>query len=193
MPTQEFNELITARRTLNRVSGIEIPDGASITALHIGADNQEALVVETPRELTVSQLRKIHKDRLVAVVLLFAACAYPSPSTEAPPPTVAFSVEQAEQAGMLWANSIGIAQLDPDVWRTRLEEMCELGVWEKAVAADLAGKYVEADAHLSSRAPGVGAVDIGDATNALWGAGIQVCAERYPAGYEVDGPPFPEG
>lgn len=63
MSTKKFNELIAARRTLNRVSGIEVPNGASISALHIGADNQEALVVETPGALTAGQLRKVHKDR----------------------------------------------------------------------------------------------------------------------------------
>lgn len=125
------------------------------------------------------------------LLALMASC------TSGPTPTTttgaAFTPAQLELVAGLWTNSIGLHRPDADLWQVRLTEMCDKGVWETNVAVDLAAKYVGEDEAFSVRAPAAGPVDMGEAANALWVMGVQVCVDRYPDGYEVVGPPFGPG
>jgi len=110
--------------------------------------------------------------------------------------TTAFPIEMTDEALLpvysTWVNMLGLRQLDPAIWRSRLSEACTLGVWNKTVAVDLATRYIAEDASLSARTPEQGPPSVEDAADALWLMAVQpgVCRDRYPAAAIEAGPPF---
>ncbi|MCP4305680.1 MAG: hypothetical protein GY926_15235 [bacterium] len=48
----------------------------------------------------------------------------------------------------IWANSVGLNQMNEDVWRSRLDDICASGTDLR----ELADLYIQEDAHLSVRA-----------------------------------------
>jgi len=110
--------------------------------------------------------------------------------------TTAFPIEMTDealrQAYLTWVNMLGLRQLDPAVWRSRLSEACTLGVWNKTVAVDLATRYIAEDAALSANSPGQQSPSVEDAADALWIMAVQpgVCRDRFPAAAIDEGPPF---
>ncbi len=91
-----------------------------------------------------------------------------------------------------WVNMTGLRQLDPAVWRRRLDEACTQGVWDKTVAVELATKYIAEDeaAFLSGRTPDQAPTTVEDAADALWLMALQVCRDTFPADAIEAGPPF---
>jgi len=132
----------------------------------------------------------------VAAMLVLATvvggCGTPSSSEDTTAVTIDMTDEALFPAYSTWVNMLGLRQLDPAVWRSRLSEACTLGVWDKTVAVDLATRYIAEDASLAARTPGQGPPSVEDAADALWLMAVQpgVCKDRYPAAAIEAGPPF---
>jgi len=50
----------------------------------------------------------------------------------------------------IWVNSVGLNQMDTDVWRSRLDDICA----SNTDLRELADVYIQQDAHLSVRSDG---------------------------------------
>lgn len=90
-----------------------------------------------------------------------------------------------------WINQLGLERDEPQVWRSRLEEACSQGVWDRTVAVALAERYVKEDAHLGGTADDSAPSPSKEAAaDALWLMAVEVCRDRFPAGAVEEGPPF---
>ncbi|GBE20672.1 MAG TPA: hypothetical protein ENH00_03195 [Actinobacteria bacterium] len=136
---------------------------------------------------------------LIGVVIVAGGCAAGSAIGGTTTDTIgvttaAFPVDMTDEAlrsvSSTWVNMLGLRQLDPAVWRRRLSEACTLGVWNKTVAVDLAGRYIAVDASVSPRTPDEGPPTVEDGADALWLMALQVCRDRFAADAIDAGPPF---
>lgn len=126
----------------------------------------------------------------IVVTALAPACAQTEVRTEfvALQPIGATQEEVSTQAAT-WVNSLGLVQLDPDIWRIRLNRACGEGVWEEDVALELATEFIAEDLLLSHRSPDMGDPTLLEGTQALWIMARQVCGDRFPEGTIEAGPP----
>ena len=97
--------------------------------------------------------------------------------------------EELRPAVVTWVNQTGLVEDDSAVWRERLSEACDQGVWDDDVAGHLADRYVDDDLDLAME----GVSDSNDlrarAAQALWIMAVQVCGDEFPDGEIEEGPP----
>jgi hypothetical protein len=105
--------------------------------------------------------------------------------------TLVVSDELLGSVTATWVNMLGLDQQDPDIWRSRLNQACTLGVWDKTVAVSLATRYIDEDIPTSVRSEAMGPPSVENAANALWLMAIQVCRDKFPDEAIAAGPPFP--
>lgn len=88
-----------------------------------------------------------------------------------------------------WVNQTGLVEDDAAVWRQRLTEACDQGVWDDDVAERLADRYVDEDLGVAMEGVSDGEELRDRAAQALWIMAVQVCRNAFPAGEIEEGPP----
>lgn len=131
------------------------------------------------------------KVRLLALLALLAgACNSASTVTAADPTEATAPPAVLAGAAATWLNDLGLNQTEPDVWRPRLKRACEEGVWDPAVAEQLAAEFIASDLSLSVRGAG-GAPSAAEGARSLWLMAVQVCPDSFPTEAIEGGPPEP--
>ena len=97
--------------------------------------------------------------------------------------------EELRPAVVTWVNSTGLVEDDASIWRQRLTEACDQGVWDDDVAERLADRYVDEDLAVAMEGVSDGEELRGMAAQAIWIMAVQVCGDAYPEGEIEDGPP----
>ena len=97
--------------------------------------------------------------------------------------------EELRPAVLTWVNTTGLVKEDADLWRERLTEACDQGVWDDEVAERLIHRYVDED--LDAAMEGVSdSEELRErAAQALWIMAVQVCRDDFPEGEIEEGPP----
>ena len=115
------------------------------------------------------------------LVVLLAACAGGD--------SLDVTDEELGPAVVTWVNQTFLVEDDIDLWRQRLTEACDQGVWDDEVAERLADRYVDDD--LDAAMEGVSDSEElrGRAAQALWIMAVQVCRDDFPEGEIEEGPP----
>jgi hypothetical protein len=90
-----------------------------------------------------------------------------------------------------WATGIGLVQLDPAVWETRLEQACAEGVWEQEVAERLAAGFIAEDLATVEQVDGILDPTPEAGAQMLWIMSERYCGETFPPG-AIDNPWFGE-
>jgi len=150
---------------------------------------------------------------LVALLILVAACGTPQSTSDSTASTVTTSPESGTPASTggnpsgsqieitddelaiqipNWPNFIGLGQIDPDVWRQRLQRSCAEGVWDHEVAERLAAEFIQEDLPLSVRGDDSVPETVAGA-QALWLMARNSCGELVPPGTIEKGPPGRSG
>lgn len=92
---------------------------------------------------------------------------------------------------MTWYIGMGLAQLDPDVWQTRLDRACAQQFWQNHDAMRALGdEFVASDVPLSVRAPDSDPADFPDAYSTLWVMALNHCRDLVPIEVVEEGPPI---
>lgn len=99
------------------------------------------------------------------------------------------SDEEIKTVAATWVNQLGLAQTDPHVWRDRLTEACNDGVWNPDIAFELADRYVAEDQETYPGGDDATPPSTEEAANALWTMAAQVCRDSFPPGAIDAGPP----
>lgn len=117
----------------------------------------------------------------VGVLVIATACSQGS--------SLDVTDEELRPAVGTWVNTTGLLEDDADLWRQRLSEACDQGVWDDDIAGRLADRYVDDD--LDAAMEGVSDSEElrGRAAQALWIMAVQVCREDFPEGEIEQGPP----
>jgi hypothetical protein len=97
--------------------------------------------------------------------------------------------EELRPAVVTWVNQTGLVEDDADVWRQRLTEACDQGIWDDEVAMELADRYVDEDLDVAMEGVSDGTQLRARAAQALWIMAVQVCRDDFPVGEIEDGPP----
>lgn len=97
--------------------------------------------------------------------------------------------EELRPAVVTWVNGTGLVEDDPAVWRQRLTEACDQGVWEDDVAERLADRYVDEDLDVAMEGVSDGRELRERAAQTLWIMSVQVCGDEFPEGEIDEGPP----
>ena len=127
--------------------------------------------------------RAVGRVVLLALVLTVGGCteeAYELQVTDA---------ELSTQV-LTWPNFTGLPQVDPGVWRERLERACTEGVSDHDVARSLASEFFAEDARLG-RPPDAAPPEEAEAAAALWLMARNTCPEQFTGEDISRGPPFP--
>ncbi|HEY5651446.1 MAG TPA: hypothetical protein VIW46_08375 [Acidimicrobiia bacterium] len=90
---------------------------------------------------------------------------------------------------LTWVNSTGLVEGEVTVWRQRLTQACDQGVWDDDVARQLAERYVGEDQDVAMEGVSDGDELRARAAQALWIMAVQVCPDEFPPGEIEDGPP----
>ena len=125
---------------------------------------------------------------VMSIALLVAACGG-TDGTE----TDVLELDDATilEATRTWANQLGLAETDVDLWRERLQRACRDGVWVDEVARDLAAEFIAADLAKSVRDESRSDPTVGEGAQALWLMSVQVCRDAFPPEAIEAGPPSP--
>ncbi len=97
--------------------------------------------------------------------------------------------EQLRPAVVTWVNTTGLVEDDADLWRQRLAEACDQGVWDDDIAGRLADRYVDEDLDVAMEGVTEGEELRHRAAQALWIMAVQVCGDDFPEGEIEEGPP----
>ena len=97
--------------------------------------------------------------------------------------------EELRPAVLCWVNATGLVEDDADLWRRRLTEACDRGVWDDEVAKRLADQYVDEDLDVAMEGVSDSEEMRRRASQALWIMAVQVCREGFPDGEIEEGPP----
>jgi hypothetical protein len=97
--------------------------------------------------------------------------------------------EELGPAVVTWVNQTGLVEDDADVWRQRLTDACDQGVWDDGVAERLADRYVTEDLDVAMEGVSDGEELRARAAEALWIMAVQVCDDDFPEGEIEEGPP----
>lgn len=97
--------------------------------------------------------------------------------------------EQLRPAVVTWVNLTGLVEDDAAVWRERLSEACDQGVWDDDVAGQLADRYVDDDLDVAMEGVSDGNELRARAAQALWIMAVQVCDDDFPEEEIEEGPP----
>ena len=114
---------------------------------------------------------------VLAVMIVVAGCGEDT-GVDAPPIDV--SDEELAPQIATWVNMLGLAQTDPEVWRERLGRACTDGVWDPAVAIQLAAEFMDEDEAVSIRGEGSETPTVEDGALALWLMAVNVCRDAFP-------------
>ncbi len=151
----------------------------------------------------------VRRCALVVLVVVVAACT----GTSAPPDTVSPEAIAARSRADLaelrtvpeplrgsiqtWLNGVGLAQLDADIWRGRLDRTCAEEFWihtaalhalgDEFVAADQA--FVAADPVLAAMHAELPQIDMRSAYVSLWTMALNHCRDLVPLEVVRAGPP----
>jgi hypothetical protein len=117
----------------------------------------------------------------VLLVVVVSACSEPA--------TLEVTDEELRPVVVTWVNSTGLVEDDADVWRQRLTEACDQGVWDDEVAAQLADRYVDDDLDVAMEGVSDGDELRARAAQALWIMAVQVCGDDFPEAEIEEGPP----
>lgn len=89
-----------------------------------------------------------------------------------------------------WYNSTGLGQLDPTVWRDRLDRACSQEFWANpGVLWSLGDEFVSSDSVAPIRTPDMGPVEMQGAYDALWVMALNHCREIIPPEVITGRPP----
>ncbi len=91
---------------------------------------------------------------------------------------------------LTWPNFTGLPQVDPGIWRERLERACLAGVSDHDVARSLAAEFFAEDS-LLGRPPDAAPPREDEAAAALWLIARNTCPEQFSDEDISRGPPFP--
>ena len=91
---------------------------------------------------------------VLSLLMVALAGCWGNPTSDSTESGVREGINLADEL-RVWVSTVGLAQMEPDVWRVRFEEICasRTGAGSAGIAA-LATRYIAEDADLSVRSAG---------------------------------------
>lgn len=116
------------------------------------------------------------KSRLIILVALVAvACGEGSPISI----NIEIDQELLKDRVSTWVEDFGTENSSPEVWEDRLDRACGEGVWDFAVAKDLAVEFVTEDLRDAASGDGLDPSTAEDAAAALQEMARDACPEKF--------------
>lgn len=201
---------LTVRDDAWRGVPVKVVESANAGTASMGAFANNLEVWVDPVRRRYEQLHSVGSDEVLGTVVTTTEVIRRG---TVPADSVSFSVEdltltldilsadspwtdqQLSDAAITWVNQIGLNQSDPDVWRSRLDRICDIGpttVDADTAMSRLAGEFIAEDAGLSVRADGELPTSA-EAVDSLWTIAISpACLETSLTG-TTDNTDLPPG
>ncbi len=123
-----------------------------------------------------------HRSALICVLLaVVSGCSEPT--------VLDVTDDELRPTIVTWVVQTGLAEDDPEIWRARLTEACDQGVWDDDVAVQLADRYVDEDLDVAMEGVSDGDELRERAAQVLWIMAVQACGDDFPDGEIEEGPP----